>query len=228
MKNTILRELRMSDIDLFEEDAPPLKRCNGCGRYFPENELRRCRACGEVFCKDCQKTHDCRHQQNVHAPLKEETETKIEVTAKERKVGKIILAFAIICIVLYFTCGICGFLGDFDGSTSSQSPSKTFDIYYESLKDGDSEKVWSMLSKEGQADCSEIRINNVLTAKKYYGYIFYGGYEITNEIVSGNTAYLDVTITYENLYGIKYTKDFEVKCVYEDGMWKIAQFDEGM
>ena len=216
----------MNDIDLFENDAPPVIRCSGCGRYFPENELRKCRACGEVFCKECQKIHDCRELSKVKTAS--ETDEKIEVTEKERKTGKIIIAFAIICIVLYFTCGICGFLDDFEGSTSSQSPSKTFDIYYKSLKDGDSEKVWNMLSKEGQAECSEIIVNNVLTAKKYYGLTFYGGYDITNEVINGNTAYLDVTITYENLYGIKYTRDFTVECIYEDSKWKIAQFDEGM
>ena len=47
------------DIDLFA-DAPPLKRCGGCGRYFEEQEVKKCRVCGEYFCPECRKTHDCR------------------------------------------------------------------------------------------------------------------------------------------------------------------------
>ncbi|HJJ48677.1 MAG TPA: hypothetical protein O0X39_06805 [Methanocorpusculum sp.] len=47
------------DIDLFA-DAPPLKRCDGCGQYFEEQELKKCRICGQYFCPECRKTHDCR------------------------------------------------------------------------------------------------------------------------------------------------------------------------
>lgn len=50
----------MDNSILFEEDAPPLKKCAGCGQYFDEDKLKRCRVCGEYFCSTCQKTHDCR------------------------------------------------------------------------------------------------------------------------------------------------------------------------
>lgn len=49
----------IDEVDLFA-DAPPLKRCDGCGRYFEEADLKRCRVCGEYFCPECRKTHDCR------------------------------------------------------------------------------------------------------------------------------------------------------------------------
>ena len=229
----------MSDIDLFEDDAPPVKRCDGCGMYFPENELKRCRACGEVFCKDCQKTHDCRNTSKVQEPLNEAHEPKTdrsEKDQKEEKIGKILLACVIIVVVLSFICCGCGFMGSTDNpsanspntlSPTTEPPTTLFDKYYDALRYENPEKVWSMLSSEEQEKYSEIGINNIIAAKRYQ-FIFYDEYEITNEVINGNNAYLDVTITYENLYGIKYTKDFEVKCVYEDGVWKIAKFDAGM
>ena len=48
-----------SDDDLFA-DAPPLKRCDGCGKYVEENLLKKCRVCGKYFCPVCRRTHDCR------------------------------------------------------------------------------------------------------------------------------------------------------------------------
>ena len=219
------------DIDLFEEDAPPVKRCDGCGRYFPENELRRCRACGEVFCKDCQKDHDCRHQTNNPQPINNEPDGESGEDRKyqrSQKIGKALTIFSVIAIILVISFYFGAFIYELDAQQTSESPKKTFDVYYEALKDGDSEKVWSMLSKNGQAECSEIRINNILNAKKYYGFIFHSGYEITGSMHNLNEGYLDVTITYENLYGIKYTRDFKVKCVYENGKWKIDHFDEAM
>ncbi|HJJ59699.1 MAG TPA: PH domain-containing protein [Methanocorpusculum sp.] len=47
------------DDDLFA-DAPPLKRCDGCGKYVEENLLKKCRVCGKYFCPVCRQTHDCR------------------------------------------------------------------------------------------------------------------------------------------------------------------------
>lgn len=49
----------LSNDDLFA-DAPPLKRCDGCGKYVEENLLKKCRVCGKYFCPVCRKTHDCR------------------------------------------------------------------------------------------------------------------------------------------------------------------------
>ncbi|HJJ38959.1 MAG TPA: hypothetical protein O0X42_02370 [Methanocorpusculum sp.] len=41
-------------------DGPLRITCSGCGKEFYADEISRCRACGGYFCKECQKTHDCR------------------------------------------------------------------------------------------------------------------------------------------------------------------------
>lgn len=41
-------------------DGPLRITCSGCGKEFYAEEIRRCRACGGYFCRECQKTHDCR------------------------------------------------------------------------------------------------------------------------------------------------------------------------
>lgn len=41
-------------------DGPLRITCSGCGKEFYADEIKRCRACGKYFCRECQKTHDCR------------------------------------------------------------------------------------------------------------------------------------------------------------------------
>jgi len=55
------------DLDLFA-DAPPLKSCDGCGKYFEETDLKKCRICGKYFCPECRKTHDCRIKPQKNPP----------------------------------------------------------------------------------------------------------------------------------------------------------------
>jgi len=50
----------VEDFDLFEDNSPPLKLCDGCKRYFDEAHLMQCRVCGQYYCPECRKTHDCR------------------------------------------------------------------------------------------------------------------------------------------------------------------------
>ncbi|MDD3069550.1 MAG: hypothetical protein PHR89_05115 [Bacilli bacterium] len=55
----------MEDFDLFEDNSPVLKLCDGCKRYFDVADLKQCRVCGQYYCPECRKTHDCRYTRKV-------------------------------------------------------------------------------------------------------------------------------------------------------------------
>lgn len=48
----------MKNSNLFNTNTIRL-RCFGCGRLFDITEMKQCSACKELFCAECQKTHDC-------------------------------------------------------------------------------------------------------------------------------------------------------------------------
>ena len=48
----------MKNSNLFNTNTIRL-RCFGCGRLFDITELKQCSACKELFCAECQNTHDC-------------------------------------------------------------------------------------------------------------------------------------------------------------------------
>ena len=48
----------MTNNTLFNTNTIRVK-CSGCGKLFDIAELKQCSACKELFCAECQKTHDC-------------------------------------------------------------------------------------------------------------------------------------------------------------------------
>ncbi|HJJ30765.1 MAG TPA: hypothetical protein O0X97_00780 [Methanocorpusculum sp.] len=52
--------LHFMDNRVLFRDGPLRITCSGCGKEFYAEEISRCRLCGGYFCRDCQKTHDCR------------------------------------------------------------------------------------------------------------------------------------------------------------------------